>query len=58
MYQLGVVAGDGYARKGGLKHLGAGRIELVKDEAGASAARKGGEEAGAGGRLQHQVGGR
>ena len=38
MDQLGVVAGDGDAGEGGLKHLGAGRIELVQDEAGAGAA--------------------
>jgi hypothetical protein len=53
--QLPVVARDSDAREGGRKHFGAGRIDLVKDEAGTGAVREGGKEAGAGRRLQNQI---
>ena len=53
--QLGIVLGDGDAREGGAQHLSACGVELVEHQPRTGAARKCGEEAGAGGRLENQV---
>ena len=49
------VARDSDAREGGRKHFGAGRIDLIKNQAGTGAVREGGEQAGAGRRFQNQI---
>ncbi|WP_416366595.1 hypothetical protein [Sphingomonas aurantiaca] len=53
--RLGVVASDSDAGEGGAKHLGAGRIDLIKNQAGTGAVREDSKQAGACRGLEDQI---
>ena len=54
--QLGIVTCDSHTWEGGRKHVGAGRIDLVEDQAGTGAPCEDREKAGAGRGFEDQVG--